>query len=394
MGLTSPHIVTHRQKFFAMLEAAATPGVFVKPTTADGIAVISTDFSPKEVEDPRDDISEGWTHYEYIRQKLLVDASVEMYVVPSGTAGTAPESDLLHRAFWGDGTNVPATSETYNMPTTQELETLSLVRMFGPEDAIKYEAITGFVPNEYKIVFSGGDPPKITYSGRAMGWFGCGASLVASDAASDNTFIVTAGDGAGFTDPPSTHTSWGAVIEIDGVVTDRQITDVSTDTIIVDGAVFQATGAEKVRPWTPAYTKVGSPLAHTLGFLEFDDVDIPTITGAEVTVTHNHEFVDDEAFADSMSDAIRGKMLISGKISVRGRQDMVIDFFKRKRFEDRKIELQAGTTAGAIMLTNLPQTRFMVDKLTVGAQVGTYDIPFTAQDSAENANDAINTVWK
>lgn len=394
MGLTSPHIVTHRQKFFATLEAAASPGVFVKPTTADGIAVISTDFSPKEAEEPRDDISEGWTHYEYIRQKLLVDASVEMYVVPSGTAGTPPESDFLHRAFWGDGTNSPSTSETYNIPTTQELETLSLVRMFGPEDAIKYEAVTGFVPNEYKLVFSGGDPPKITYSGRGFGWFGCGASLVASDTASDNIFIVTAGDGAGFMDPPSTHTSWGAIIEIDGqAVTDRQITDVTTDTITVDGSVFQATAADKVRPWTPAYTKVGSPVAHTIGLCEFDDVSIP-ITGAELTVTHNHEFVDDEAFADTMTDAIRGKMLISGKVSVRGRKDMVVDFFKRKRFEDRKIELQAGTVSGAIMLANLPQTRFMVDKLTVGAQVGTYDVPFTAQDSAEGANDAIDHVWK
>lgn len=386
MGLNLGHVLgRHSANFF---NAEATPGTFAKPAGADFAKIIDSDIAVTLENLPRRDTSSGRSPYEFIEGKRAVTVTVNAYMVPSGltggSLGTPPDLGGLILASMGDETPDLGTDHTYALSDKQDLDTTSFSRIMNRTEQLLGEFVTGWLVEEWKTSWSGGDSPLWSFTGPAMDWGACATTTVLGAGSGDN-FAVAAGKGAGFRVP--------SVIQVLDTPTeeDVELTTVLGDTLTATGESFSLAGGEVVKPFFPTPASAGSPIARKSGSFTVDAVSWPIVSG-DMAVKQNFKIIDDEAFAAGMTDAIIGWRDITGTLNVRGRKDRVEEMAKRWLLGDRALAIVFGAVAGSIFTYTMAQVKLHVDKITVGAEEGTMAIPYEAADSAEGAMDALTVV--
>ena len=364
MGVSQLHALGRNRKFYVneettYIDSENVATAFVKPAGTDAAVVLNASFTPAQERKVRDDARASRSALEQITGKKSATWSVESYVLPSGTAGTAPDLGPLFKGAMGTETVSGGTRVTYSLNTNQDLGSFSLTQFFNETFM---ETLTGCYVNSMTISVAGGEEPKVTFEGESSGLYiptttspsaaqlAAGESTATVDGSGTGTsFDVHAGEGENFKP--------GSVISV-ASDTDLGVTAVSNDTISVDSSIT-FTDDDEVKPFAPTETVAGSPIAGILGSLTLAGNSLP-ITSFEVTVANNNKGIADEAFVAGTSDYVPGFRDVTGSLSIRCRRDLAIEIGKRLDFGTQAIVVTCGDTAGKKLIVEIDDAEFEV----------------------------------
>jgi len=364
MGVSQLHALGRNRKFYVneettYIDSENVATAFVKPAGTDAAVVLNASFTPAQERKVRDDARASRSALEQITGKKSATWSVESYVLPSGTAGTAPDLGPLFKGAMGTETVSGGTRVTYSLNTNQDLGSFSLTQFFNETFM---ETLTGCYVNSMTISVAGGEEPKVTFEGESSG-------LYIPTTTSPSAAQLTAGESTATVDGSGTGTSFdvhagegenfkpGSVISV-GTDTDLVVTAVSNDTITVDSSIT-FTDDDEVKPFAPTETVAGSPIAGILGSLTLAGNSLP-ITSFEVTVANNNKGIADEAFVAGTSDYVPGFRDVTGSLSIRCRRDLAIEIGKRLDFGTQAIVVTCGDTAGKKLIVEIDDAEFEV----------------------------------
>lgn len=382
MGLNEQHALGRTKKFFAVTEPTA--GVFIVPESADAAKVLNVSMGIDSERRDRVDSRQSRSMLERITGKSVVTWAVDAYIIPSGTAGTPPDLDLLIKAAMGKVTNVPATSDKYELTAVQAIDTLTLIRHM-PD--VVMEAVRGAWVETMTINAAGGDEPRISFDGGAFQHIHTGTSTLNG--------ATPGGGGADFT----AETADGRNFHNDSVVkigTDDNsgeghqiITDSTRPTFTSDANISAQADALPIIPFTPTETTAGSPATMITGSFKMTpavggggDVTFP-ITSFEVTIANGVKALDDEAMQELPTDVIPGFRAVTGSVSFRARKDFIIELGDRKDFPARNMIVVIGSGAGKTLTIDIDFAELNFADLDVPeAEEAVITVPFTALGSA------------
>jgi hypothetical protein len=387
MGLNLGHISGEFQRFAAMLET--TPGTYVPPITTDFLKLIDSTIDHTIPQDERDDALEGLDPYETITGKREIAVSLNRYLTPSGSLGVAPAESVLLRALLGLApTGIGGgVSVVYGLGTLNEA--VSLCRQYNSFAPIFQEQVAGFVIEEGKLTVQGADKPKWSFSGHAFTHVAVGKTAVSGNFGPATAVPVTAGTGHGF----DIGGRFQVAAQTNGGVGYTASTAKAANTITSNVAIT-ATLNDIVRPFCPTPTHVGAVIGHTAGAFSIDAVSWPLIA-LELDIKRNLVLVNDEYGATGMTDAILGRRMITGKMTIRAREDFLLEVSRLKEFAQRALILTMGGTAGRIAELSLPQILPDAKGIVVGQSgPGTFDVPFRALASADGSANALALTYK
>ena len=364
MGVSQLHALGRNRKFYVneettYIDSENVATDFVKPAGTDAAVILNASFTPAQERKVRDDARASRSALEQITGKKSATWSVESYVLPSGTAGTAPDLGPLFKGAMGTETVSGGTRVTYSLNTNQDLGSFSLTQFFNETFM---ETLTGCYVNSMTISVAGGEEPKVTFEGESSG-------LYIPTTTSPSAAQLTAGESTATVDGSGTGTSFdvhagegenfkpGSVISV-GSDTDLVVESVSNDTITVDSSIT-FTDDDEVKPFAPTETVAGSPIAGILGSLTLAGNSLP-ITSFEVTVANNNKGIADEAFVAGTSDYVPGFRDVTGSLSIRCRRDLAIEIGKRLDFGTQAIVVTCGDTAGKKLIVEIDDAEFEV----------------------------------
>ena len=364
MGVSQLHALGRNRKFYVneettYIDSENVATAFVKPAGTDAAVILNASFTPAQERKVRDDARASRSALEQITGKKSATWSVESYVLPSGTAGTAPDLGPLFKGAMGTETVSGGTRVTYSLNTNQDLGSFSLTQFFNETFM---ETLTGCYVNSMTISVAGGEEPKVTFEGESSG-------LYIPTTTSPSAAQLTAGESTATVDGSGTGTSFdvhagegenfkpGSVISV-GSDTDLVVESVSNDTITVDSSIT-FTDDDEVKPFAPTETVAGSPIAGILGSLTLAGNSLP-ITSFEVTVANNNKGIADEAFVAGTSDYVPGFRDVTGSLSIRCRRDLAIEIGKRLDFGTQAIVVTCGDTAGKKLIVEIDDAEFEV----------------------------------
>ena len=364
MGVSQLHALGRNRKFYVneettYIDSENVATDFVKPAGTDAAVVLNASFTPAQERKVRDDARASRSALEQITGKKSATWSVESYVLPNGSAGTAPDLGPLFKGAMGTETVSGGTRVTYSLNTNQDLGSFSLTQFFNETFM---ETLTGCYVNSMTISVAGGEEPKVTFEGESSG-------LYIPTTTSPSAAQLTAGESTATVDGSGTGTSFdvhagegenfkpGSVISV-GSDTDLVVTAVSNDTITVDSSIT-FTDDDEVKPFAPTETVAGSPIAGILGSLTLAGNSLP-ITSFEVTVANNNKGISDEAFVAGTSDYVPGFRDVTGSLSIRCRRDLAIEIGKRLDFGTQAIVVTCGDTAGKKLIIEIDDAEFEV----------------------------------
>lgn len=372
MGVATPHAVGRNQKFFA--KAETTFATFAKPAATNALKVLKSEMSFKQERKDRMDARSSRSVLERITGKQEVTWSVEKYILPSGSAGTAPDDGDIWKNLLGVETVNASTSVVYTPSASQSaLGSLSLVRHFND---VVMEALAGAVCESASVKLSGGDEPKVTFEGFAAKHIHTGYSTTSGAlSGGESSISIQSADVYNFEN--------GSVIQV-GTSTNHEVTSgggTSTLTLGTTISGAQSSGVA-VAPYVPSETTAGSPIAGVLGSLTVDGTAL-LISSAEVNIKNNHKQVNDEAFYAYTTDYVPGFREVTGSLTVRARRDFVLYLGKRKAFTTRDLQLICGTTSGAKFKIDIDYAEFEFSALEAPeAEEVTFTLPFKALGSS------------
>jgi len=364
MGVSQLHALGRNRKFYVneettYIDSENVATDFVKPAGTDAAVVLNASFTPAQERKVRDDARASRSALEQITGKKSATWSVESYVLPNGSAGTAPDLGPLFKGAMGTETVSGGTRVTYSLNTNQDLGSFSLTQFFNETFM---ETLTGCYVNSMTISVAGGEEPKVTFEGESSG-------LYIPTTTSPSAAQLTAGESTATVDGSGTGTSFdvhagegenfkpGSVISV-GSDTDLVVTAVSNDTITIDSSIT-FTDDDEVKPFAPTETVAGSPIAGILGSLTLAGNSLP-ITSFEVTVANNNKGIADEAFVAGTSDYVPGFRDVTGSLSIRCRRDLAIEIGKRLDFGTQAIVVTCGDTAGKKLIIEIDDAEFEV----------------------------------
>jgi hypothetical protein len=364
MGVSQLHALGRNRKFYVneettYIDSENVATAFVKPAGTDAAVILNASFTPAQERKVRDDARASRSALEQITGKKSATWSVESYVLPNGSAGTAPDLGPLFKGAMGTETVSGGTRVTYSLNTNQDLGSFSLTQFFNETFM---ETLTGCYVNSMTISVAGGEEPKVTFEGESSG-------LYIPTTTSPSAAQLTAGESTATVDGSGTGTSFdvhagegenfkpGSVISV-GSDTDLVVTAVSNDTITVDSSIT-FTDDDEVKPFAPTETVAGSPIAGILGSLTLAGNSLP-ITSFEVTVANNNKGIADEAFVAGTSDYVPGFRDVTGSLSIRCRRDLAIEIGKRLDFGTQAIVVTCGDTAGKKLIIEIDDAEFEV----------------------------------
>jgi len=364
MGVSQLHALGRNRKFYVneettYIDSENVATDFVKPAGTDAAVVLNASFTPAQERKVRDDARASRSALEQITGKKSATWSVESYVLPNGSAGTAPDLGPLFKGAMGTETVSGGTRVTYSLNTNQDLGSFTLTQFFNETFM---ETLTGCYVNSMTISVAGGEEPKVTFEGESSG-------LYIPTTTSPSAAQLTAGESTATVDGSGTGTSFdvhagegenfkpGSVISV-GSDTDLVVESVSNDTITVDSSIT-FTDDDEVKPFAPTETVAGSPIAGILGSLTLAGNSLP-ITSFEVTVANNNKGIADEAFVAGTSDYVPGFRDVTGSLSIRCRRDLAIEIGKRLDFGTQAIVVTCGDTAGKKLIVEIDDAEFEV----------------------------------
>jgi len=375
MACGNPHALGRTQRFYVAYETVC--GTQVRPVSTDALKVLNASLAVEQERKSRDDKRLTRSLLERITGKASAPWSAEMYVLPSGVAGTPPDAHLLLYGAFGAYTNTPGTSDAYTLGSFTALRTHSIYASTdgGDGDPIVQEMIDGALVDTWGLSVSGGDEPKMTFEGWGFGHVHTGNSLQVG-APVGNDITVTAGEGANF--------EVGSLIQAgsdDNGGTGFLVTAVSGDTLTLDAAPTSV-NADPVRGFVPAETTAGNPVNGVIGSISIDGTVLP-ITAFDVTLNNQFKPTDDEAFEQYPTDAIVQRRTVTGNVSMRARKDQILKLGQRKLFGTHPIVVTMGTGAGTTVTVNVPYAEYDFAALEVPeADEAVISLPFTALGSS------------
>lgn len=316
MGASTDHALGRNLRFFCKKESAAGGAYGTDSQEAlagtDAAKVLSTSMEFTVTRNDRMDARTSRSVMERITGKQEVSWSCESYLLPAGST-TAPDIDPLIEAAMG-GAFGASTTKTYEFSDSNALPTVHMMRTAN--DVLR-EDLFGCYVEEMGISASGGEEPKISFSGGAFNYALTGSGTTEGTGSSATSLITESGQGVNF--------MVGSVISFNSLA-DKIVTAKSSDTLTIASSSWS--DAQAITPTTYTETTAGNPVNGISGSLVLNSVTLP-VTAFDVTVTNGVKALSDEAFEKGTSDFVAGYRSVKGNISVRARKDFIKSLAQR-----------------------------------------------------------------
>ena len=282
-----------------------------------------------------------------------------------------------------------ATLLTYRGSDTNALPTL---RMMRTTDGVLREDLFGAWVEEVSISASGGDEPRISFSGGAFNYALTGTGVTEGTGSGATSLVTESGDGVNFM-VGSSITWVHSSSDVDKIVTAK-----STDTLTVQSASW-ADGVA-ISPTTYTETTAGNPINGIGGSLTLNSVSLP-IMAFDVTLANGVKALSDEALTKGTSDFVSGYRTVTGTITVRARKDMIKSFAQRyvqttstanPSFTSIPVVVTLGSRAGYNCTVRMDTVELDFGSIDIPeAEEAILNIPFTALGT--NGGDEIYFDW-
>tara|TARA_R110000824_G_C15230416_1_gene678497 strand:+ start:1881 stop:3326 length:1446 start_codon:yes stop_codon:yes gene_type:complete len=233
--------------------------------------------------------------------------------------GTDVTFDINSSTFssWSAGGTQKALLQTYRVSDNNALPTVHMMRT---TNGVLREDLFGCWVEEVGISASGGEEPKISFSGGAFNYVLTGAGTTEGTGSGATSLITESGEGVNFMVGSSITVMNGASVQ------DRIVTAKSSDTLTIASSTWA--DAIAITPTTYTEATAGSPINGISGSLLFNGVSLP-ITSFEMTMANTVKAISDEAMVKGTSDFIAGYRATTGSVSVRARKDMIKSLAQR-----------------------------------------------------------------
>lgn len=323
-----------------------TFGVFVAPSGTDAIRIISSGFTASQERVNRADKRNSRSISGRITRKKTAEFNLNMYMLPSGSAGTPPDVHYALKAVFGTYTNVAATSDTYSLNRDIN-ESYTISRILGTKLA---ESFTGCVFNEMKIKFAGEDEVMLEITGFAKEWIRTTETTLTGDVAvAATTFNVA----------ETNHIEVGSVVKLgddDNGGAGYEVTAIdATGLICTTSAVaVGASSGDAIVPFFPDAVTVGDPLGCFPGSISLDGVAM-CFSDFEVSLNNNIK-MRNECFgsesATSYSASTFREVSFTGTLYMDSNNTNLPQI--SEGFQTVNLVVIAGSTAGRICTVNMP----------------------------------------
>lgn len=389
MGATTDHALGRNLRFFCKKEAAAG-GAYGTASQealagADAAKVLSSSMEFTVTRNDRMDARGTRSIQERITGKQEVSWSCESYLLPAGST-TAPDIDPLIEGAMG-GAFGASTAKTYKLSDSNALPTVHMARTAN--DVFR-EDLFGCWVEEMSISASGGEEPKISFSGGAFNYVLTGTGTTEGTGSSATSLVTESGNGVNF--------MVGSVISFNSLA-DKIVTAKSTDTLTIASSSWS--DAQAITPTTYTETTAGNPLNGIGGSLTLNSVTLP-VTAFDVTITNGVKPLSDAAFEKGTSDFIAGYRSVKGNISVRARKDFIKSLAQRyvqttatagPSFSSVPIRVDLGSVSGKQVVVYVDTAELDFAAIDVPeAEEAILNIPFTAL-ATSGGGDEIRIAW-
>lgn len=272
------------------------------------------------------------------------DWSFPILARPSGTAGTAPQEDVLLECLAGTKTVTGGTSVAYTPAIAKPSFTL-----YMKKDHTVFAA-SGCSVGSFKAALAVKGGFQFDLSGKFMRMYYAGTDAL--DAAMLNAATTC-------TVLNSKKFSIGAYIEfVEGGVaknntgTGYRITDINytTHLLTFTPAVGEAIDDNSiVRGFLPAGTEVGAPLENRLGVANIDGASF-NVQSMEFSISDEPKYLDDEITTSGYTeDYVETTRNVAGNLSIYYRENDAQYFYDGLNNTERAVDLVVGTVAGSIV---------------------------------------------
>jgi hypothetical protein len=392
MGIAQEHAPGLHQRFFA--EPQTLLGTMVRATAAGAFNALKFTLGYTVDRMDRNDNRDtpGLVSRTTGMQKGTF--SIDGYLIPSGTAGTAPDMQELFQSVFGTETIDPGVSVAYTLANTQAIQVLSLHRAAYPGGAgtvpVWMQSGVGAWVNECKISFSGAEEHKVSFSGGVQRVVETGRTTLNGAMVSSTTLIAA--------------TATGSLLMTDSIVQVAALTNTSTGyRVTVDTArpsftiesAISADTASAVVPFAPTPTTAGVPVGGILTAFTFNGGSLDVISG-EVVINKGLKPIEDQAGAAVVPDVIRGKRSVTGSFTIRLRADQMTALGLRRtnNFTALACSLVLGSVAGSITTITMPRCELEFSDVDFPeAEEATVTVPFTCLEESGTSANAITVTF-
>ena len=323
---------------------------------------------------------------ERVTGKQEVTWSCESYILPAG-GSTAPDIDPLLEGAFGGGFGA-TTAKTYQLTDgTDEIPSIHLAR--GAAGVFREDVFGAWV-EEFSLSVSGGDIPKMSFSGGAMNYALTGTSKADGTGSSSTALTVDSGDGVNF--------MIGSPLNVNS--TDRVVTSGNTDALTLGVAadwsdedvivpVFPATGTSNFN---------GPPTAATAGSITIDGTTYPVMS-FDVTLANGIKALGDQAFVAGANDYIPMVRSVTGNVTIRLRKDHLKAFSRRNKFVSglktypaTPIVVTLGDATGYKQVISIPYAELDFGNVTIPeVEEAVLNLPFKGLGSS--GKDELTFAW-
>jgi hypothetical protein len=388
MGASTDHALGRNLRFFCKKESAAGGAYGTGSQEAlagtDAAKVLSTSMEFTVTRNDRMDARTSRSLMERITGKQEVSWSCESYLLPAGST-TAPDIDPLIEAAMG-GSFGGSTAKTYEFSDSNALPTCRIART---ANGVLREDLFGCYVEDMNITASGGEEPKISFSGGAFNYALTGSGTTEGTGSSATSLITESGQGVNF--------MVGSVISFNSL-DDKIVTAKSSDTLTIASSSWS--DAQAITPTTYTETTAGNPVNGISGSLVLNSVTLP-VTAFDVTVTNGVKALSDEAFEKGTSDFVAGYRSVKGNISVRARKDFIKSLAQRyvqttatadPTFSSVALVVTMGGVTGEKVVATMAKIELDFAGIEVPeAEEAVLSLPFTALGTS--GSDELTLAW-
>ena len=393
MGLLVPHELGRDQRTFASVQNALD--TYVQPIAAHAFRRKTLNIKAENGRTDREDARPTRSRVARITTGYTCEYDLSAYLIPSGTAGTAPDMFDFWTGLLGTETIVSSTSVAYTPSNSQAMRFFSLTT--GQRD-VRYDALVGAVVGKGTIKASGVDPVEVTFSGPARRRIQA-APFTLQTGTTGSTWVSTGNEAVA----PSV----GALYYQSGVDNSGAgfaVTAVGTPS----GGFASHTSASAhgmsagglLLPFLPTETTNGQPIAGISGSLTWGPSslsrDVMRMTGVEIEIDNDVKAHTDEALTRFAADFTFGRRKVDGKLMFRCTQSNAIEVVRNINgaFATIAATIVLGTTAGSICTISMPRIEVGTPEISVPEKDEvTISLPFVALSSAETAADEISITF-
>lgn len=373
------------------VEAQSTLDTMVAATTNGAIKVTASKISYEQERIDRMDNRVTAGLVKRISGKRKIEVELDSYLIPSGSAGTAPDDQELWQSLLGSETVNGGTSVVYAPDSTQAKQLVSVHRAHGVSTNCQLlESVVGAAVAKLKLTIQGSDPAKLKWSLIGRRLVTTGPATLNGEMSASTTMVVATNDANGF--------EVDSVVQV-GATTNNKITAKTGASCTLTSAATASDGAT-VLPWAPTETTSGQPIAGIDGSITLATVGGSAtvyVLAAEIEIDAGIKPYDDEYGAVHVTDFGVGWRKVTGTLTFRVRRDQIrrILAAKNDSFTARSLSLVLGGTAGSICTITMARCElsFRGIEFPENGDEATVQVPFVALASADNADDEISVAF-